>query len=319
MIIPNNKELNKIKDLNYKIEKFENRLNIVKQILNENEDFFNADTFEHYSNKNKGLNIFSMLEGYATYLLSAEEEKYINSKNKVEYRFYKNEREFKRKVNKELKYNGLNGGLDGTQIDEDKAINFLITTYNQNWFTKKAFEINKNDLKGNTELSKILVEYKTFIDEITRQINNPRYGERKRFILTRIKGSLTIDMVDIKKCYNRVVEFNNCLKPTNTNLVTDLNWSNVSQIKALLQTNADNGEIGIDTDLYHLLIDLDILLKEMNSTFTDKEKEIIKLMRLSYNNTEISQALKIDKSYITRLINCIILKIKDYTNFKGWW
>src|SRR5699024_12547327 len=106
----------------------------------------NASQNDYLSLEN---NVCKVLENYASYLLNSKD---IDDEESQQYKFYYDESEFMRAINKEIKYD------DKCQ----EVIDFLLA--NQSNYNKaKDQKITSVDLNHNHFVFHILIEYKTYV------------------------------------------------------------------------------------------------------------------------------------------------------------
>lgn len=315
--------------LDYSLTSFEDRMNLVKSILNGTQ-FFNLYFSDHFkASINAGdvlssdVNVCHALERFTDYILNSKEVKQEEDKEKTQYVFHSDPNYFQKKLNREVKMSQLSGGDGGN--DSDSNVIHFIKRASGNTKKPKKQKITPKDLSENTEVGRILNDYNNFLTFITQELKK-KDSKFNRFLLTKTKGEVQNDMIytkdhlkgvfgyDLKgfnestKLYLDVFDFTNKLHLLGGK-ITDESGKLLLNAKGLLYFNRSFVP-GDDWDL--VLMDLQNTIDQAN--LTPKELETLEMMRSNMRPGEIAHELKIHHQEVARLIDRIAVKITRVGN-----
>lgn len=300
-------ELNRVMDRT--LDNYEERKKCIEETL-EGTTFF-EEYFTDYYNVNASQNdylslennVCKVLENYASYLLNSKD---IDNEETEVYKFYYDESEFMRALNKDVKYDDK-----GPEV-----IDFLLANQS-NYKKAKDQKITAADLRRNDYLGEVLRDYQTYIDVL----NN---GNMQAYRRNRLKGEVQRDMILAKDALLKVhgytlryfsestkpnlelfdfADFNQ-LKGYSLRVPEDIKDKNHANVDGLLRMKF-NGDF--QNDFQCILYDLEILIKK--TKLTEREKECLNYFRNGLTNIKISDILNIDKSVVSRNIDRAIKKV----------
>lgn len=201
-----------ITELNSKIDYTKTKLEERKEVVNDIIDntMFYEDYFSDYFKANinssdqlsSNINVCKSLERMANYLLNSKEIKQQEDAERTKYIFYTDEKYFQKKLSREQSINQRTSPQDSDH--ENNIIHFL--KRNESNFKKekrqttdfKNIKPNKtNSQEDVDDVKRILGEYQSFQDYVTELLLDKDRVEN-RFLLTKIKGQLTDDMIYTK-------------------------------------------------------------------------------------------------------------------------
>ena len=309
-------ELNRVMDRT--LDNYEERKKCIEETL-EGTSFF-EEYFTNYYNVNASQNdylslennVCKVLENYASYLLNSKD---IDDEEAEVYKFYYDESEFRRAVNKDMKYDEK-----GPEV-----IDFLLANQS-NYKKAKDQKITSSDLKRNDYLGDVLRDYQTYIDVL----NNSNMQAYRR---NRLKGEVQRDMILSKDALLRVHGYNlryfsestkpnlelfdfadfNQLKGYSLRVPEDIKDKNHANIDGLLRMKF-NGDF--QNDFQCILYDLEILIEK--TKLTDRERECLNYFRNGLTNIKISDILNIDKSVVSRSVDRAIKKVNQEAYELQW-
>jgi hypothetical protein len=290
-------------ELNRKIDytktSLEERKNVVDNILESGfyegymDEFFkvNLTSGDSLSEHDNACN---SLERLANYLLNADEVK--EDKKETSYKFYTDEIEFQKAVNKEPK-------IDGMGSEQENIIHFL-KKENRNFKKSKNQTVTKKDTQREDELGQILREYTDYLEKVTIELKNHEQSKLSRYKLSEISGSVKQDMINSKNMLLGAFGFK-----TNAEESTVIDWEQVdftnrNHVKALLYMKPGHRS---DVDLQYTIEEFVELVRIARPT--KLQKEIITLMRDNKGPTEIGQELCIPKQNVNKNIDMIVKRI----------
>lgn len=307
------------KELNYKENKLEDRLKEIDRILNVR-DMRGLNEFERYFDTRYKCGLTSTdalsednayckaLEQMANYILGSEEVR-EDRKSGQQYRFYMDEKEFKRRTRKEnvhiegmvKKAKSKTGFEDG-----DSVIDFL--RKKDNFLKPKIQTITKKDLEEDSRCGEVLRSYKQYEDYLSELLSMPTNGEGYK--IRRIKGSIKDDMINAKDSLNGVFGYvlRHEVKSDCSPDWSGFDWESKEHIKYLMYIQR---EFMPDDDLSLLLLDLDMLANECieSKILSPKESITYKMIRVGYKNIEIAKELGINKQRVSNIVNSISTKL----------
>lgn len=309
-------ELNRVMDRT--LDNYEERKKCIESTL-EGTTFF-EEYFTDYYNVNASQNdylslennVCKVLENYASYLLNSKD---IEDEEAEVYKFYYDESEFRRAVNKDMKYDEK-----GPEV-----IDFLLANQS-NYKKAKDQKITSSDLKRNDYLGYVLRDYQTYIDVL----NNSNMQAYRR---NRLKGEVQRDMILSKDALLRVhgyqlryfsestkpnlelfdfADFNQ-LKGYTLRVPEDIKDKNHANIDGLLRMKF-NGDF--QNDFQCILYDLDILIKK--TKLTERERECLNYFRNGLTNTKTGDILGVSKQAVTQFIDSAIKKVNKKAYELQW-
>lgn len=302
-------ELNRVMDRT--LDNYEERKKCIEETL-EGTTFF-EEYFTDYYNVNASQNdylslennVCKVLENYGSYLLNSKD---IDDEETEVYKFYYDESEFMRAINKDVKYDDK-----GPEV-----IDFLLANQS-NYKKAKDQKITAADLRRNDYLGEVLRDYQTYIDVL----NN---GNMQAYRRNRLKGEVQRDMILAKDALLKVHGYSlryfsestkpnlelfdfadfNQLKGYSLRVPEDIKDKNHSNVDGLLRMKF-NGDF--QNDFQCILYDLEILIEK--TKLTEREKECLNYFRNGLTNIKISDILNIDKSVVSRNIDRAIKKVNQ--------
>ena len=296
-------ELNKVMDRT--LDNYEERKKCIESTL-EGTSFF-EEYFTNYYNVNASQNdylslennVCKVLENYASYLLNSKD---IDDEETEVYKFYYDESEFMRAINKDIKYDDKG----------QEVIDFLLA--NQSNYKKAKYQkITAADLNRNDVVGEVLRDYQSYID----LLNNSNMQAYRR---NRLKGEVQRDMILAKDALLRVHGYN--LRYFSESTQPDLevfDFADFNQLKGYTMDGVESRYAKVDgllrmkfngdfqNDFQCILYDLDTLIDK--TKLTEKERECLNYFRNGLTNTKISDILGIDHSVISRNIDRAIKKV----------
>lgn len=316
------------KKFDYSKLSLEERKQIVDEMLNGPYGNFFHEYFETYFKVNiattdfisEEINVCSLIERMANYLLASEEIKRQDLENKTEYRYYKDSELFKKALLRESNIETITG--DGEAADN--ILHFLLSN-EKNQKVVKNVSVNAGDLKRGDEISSILKDYDNFSKQITEEIKNPE-SKDNRFLLTRIKGSLKEDM-NITKTHLLGV-FGEHMNPKESTKydVSLFDLSNKAHLLGMNFTDSKgkkhfaNGLLSmrstdnLDDNFNLLIVELEGLVNECD--LNDTEKAAIELFRCNKSIRGIAEELNITPSKCKTILFGICRKIGKQNEIK---
>lgn len=312
------------KMLDYSKTTFDERIEVVINILNEYDNFLNIYFFEKNEHSKKyffsGHNLSSSqslseqnvvcnnISTLGSYLLNSRDiDKLYNTQ---EYIFYTDEEEFNKYHQKVV---------SSTSKSEEEVIHFLLQQ-GKNYNIVGRLEVNKNDLKENSRKGEILRDYNKFKEELRKCLIDLKNRTKTSsidiplYLAKRIMSTVNDDMTMVKESYSRNVYFDG-LKSNNSIDWSFLNMENEEHVKALLYIDKGNKLIP-DDDLSLIVYDLNKKLKILVDTGKLKKQDLklISLLRQekSYSKSEISKIMGYSQSVLSKRINRIAKIICKY-------
>lgn len=331
----NNESINKYRFLNYKENNLDERLKYINDLLSSKTDDKGRNFFEIYFDEkykpelsqsdelSENNNVCQTLEKMANYLLGSDEIRELRNKERQKYFFYIDRDEFKKRTSKELSLENMTSSMSSNKINDiesntDNAIHFLLNT-NHNFKKSKNQVITRKDINENSRCGEVLRDYNNYLEFITKEIKDPVLYPGMRNKLTRIKNSVSQDMLLSKTSLKGTFgeKLRNALPEGPPNIDWDrFDWLDYKQIRELLLLSSKNLEC--NSDLYHLILDLKMLLKEMNNLglFTEKEIETLSYILKGFSQSEIAEVLNVTRQRINYLMAHISKEISRYTYYK---
>lgn len=326
-------ELNK--KIDYTKTKFEDRKQIIESILSETS--FYSQYFDNYFKSNinskdslsQDINVCRSLERMAKYLVNSDEIKNEENSEKTQYVFYTSSKPFQKKMKREQSIEALteaqNGGHSGS------IIHFLMRE-GKNHKKSKEQTISSNDLrvtkrndeKTIEEVRRILGDYQSFLDFITEELKN-KESKYNRYLLTKVKGQLTQDMIyskdallgvwgyDLQNFYEStgynidVFDFTDEVHLKGSTIETESGKKLVANGLLFFKPNFDPGN-----DFSFILFDLEETIKKAN--LTNDEKFVLDSIRNGMTQEEIAKQLGIYKMKVSRMVDRIARKVAKVGN-----
>ena len=309
----NANELNRVMDRT--LDNYEERKQCIENTL-EGTSFF-EEYFTDYYNVNASQNdylslennVCKVLENYASYLLNSKD---IDDEESEVYKFYYDESEFMRAINKDVKYDSKG----------QEVIDFLLANQS-NYKKAKDQKITSSDLKRNDIVGEVLRDYQSYVD----LLNNSNMQAYRR---NRLKGEVQRDMILAKDALLRVHGYNlrYFSESTRPNLeVIDL--ADIMQLKGYSFDNVKdphhakvdgllrmkfNGDF--QNDFQCILYDVDILIEK--TELTERERECLNYFRNGLTNTKISDIIGVSSQVIGRTIDRAVNKVSTRAMELQW-
>ncbi len=296
-------ELNRVMDRT--LDNYDERKACIENTL-EGTSFF-EEYFTDYYNVNASQNdylslennVCKVLENYASYLLNSKD---IDDEESQQYKFYYDESEFMRAINKDVKYDDKG----------QEVIDFLLANQS-NYKKAKDQKITAADLNRNDVVGDVLRDYKSYIDTLDN-------SDMQAYRRNRIKGEVQRDMILAKDALLRVHGYNlrYFSESTQPNLEV-FDFADFNQLKGYTMEGVESRYAKVDgllrmkfngdfqNDFQCILYDLDTLIDK--TKLTEKERECLNYFRNGLTNTKISDILGIDHSVISRNIDRAIKKV----------
>ena len=296
-------ELNRVMDRT--LDNYEERKKCIEETLEGT--YFFEEYFTNYYNVNASQNdylslennVCKVLENYASYLLNSKD---IDDEESQQYKFYYDESEFMRAINKDVKYDDKG----------QEVIDFLLANQS-NYKKAKDQKITAADLNRNDVVGDVLRDYQSYVD----LLNNSNMQAYRR---NRLKGEVQRDMILAKDALLRVHGYN--LRYFSESTKPDLevfDFADFNQLKGYTMEGVESRYAKVDgllrmkfngdfqNDFQCILYDLDTLIDK--TKLTEKERECLNYFRNGLTNTKISDILGIDHSVISRNIDRAIKKV----------
>ena len=296
-------ELNRVMDRT--LDNYKERKACIENTL-EGTSFF-EEYFTDYYNVNASQNdylslennVCKVLENYASYLLNSKD---IDDEESQQYKFYYDESEFMRAINKDIKYDDKG----------QEVIDFLLANQS-NYKKAKDQKITAADLNRNDVVGYVLRDYQSYIDTLDN-------SDMQAYRRNRLKGEVQRDMILAKDALLRVHGYN--LRYFSESTKPDLevfDFADFNQLKGYTMEGVESRYAKVDgllrmkfngdfqNDFQCILYDLDTLIDK--TKLTEKERECLNYFRNGLTNTKISDILGIDHSVISRNIDRAIKKV----------
>jgi len=317
-------------ELNQKIDysklTLDERKREVESIL-ENTDFYSEYFSEHFKGSiNSGdslsqeINVCKSLEKMANYLLNSEEVRKMEDAEQTKYVFHTDAQYFRKKIERESSLEFLLDSGEGT-------IHFLKRN-EKNYKKPKTQVITKDDLDRKDELGEILRNLQAYSEFINQELKNPN-TKFNRYLLTKIKGQLSADMVYIKEKMLGVFgeDFVTCKEGASPDLDV-FDFTNHSHLNGFtLETTDKKGRkkkefikgllyfkpyLDLNNDFSIILTDLQNTIDKAN--LTDIEKYVLNEMRNGSTKKEVAETLNCSHVKVTRTMEIIASKVAKVGN-----
>lgn len=326
-----NKKLSDFNQYDNKLVKYQDRLNHVNNTINEDGEYaheFFAEYFSNYYNATPSQDgylaeddaVCKLIEGMGTYLINAQD---ITSYRKVEYRFWRDEMDFRRfKESENINESAINVGEDSNV----EVIDMFVDKKNdKNQKIVKDISVNSKDVKDVPEIKQLqlAVDFlksnagiKSVREHAETLLNAPNLSDKEmgrlryiaknteRYIDSYVK-MLREDQVLIKKAIKRPIEFKAVLKDEGApNKLEDFDFMEKKDVEALLPFLSSDD---LMTDLGTLAYDLNNLIDE--TKLSNRESEIVNYLRRGYSTSEVQDVLGIRKQNMKTYIGRIAEKV----------
>ena len=256
----------------------------------------NASQNDYLSLEN---NVCKVLENYASYLLNSKD---IDDEESQQYKFYYDESEFMRAINKDIKYDDKG----------QEVIDFLLANQS-NYKKAKDQKITAADLNRNDVVGEVLRDYKSYIDTLDN-------SDMQAYRRNRIKGEVQRDMLLAKDALLRVHGYNlrYFSESTKPNLEV-FDFVDFNQLKGYSVDGVDPHYSKVDgllrmkfngdfqNDFQCILYDLDILIEK--TKLTDRERECLNYFRNGLTNVKIGDIINITSQSVGQSIDSAIKKV----------
>lgn len=313
------------------LDKYEERLQMLANVLDKNGEEFLNGYFSNYYNVSPNMDdelasedaVCGMLDIFGTYLLSAKD---IESERKVEYKFWKSMRDFRKsdEYKKQLNESSMSNGEEGDSRNE--VIDMFVDKKSKNYKKPKDMKIVAKDLK-NPHINQLDLAIKYVKSEIGAK-NIKKHlldslevvgNERERAIINRVLSSydnymkkyvasMREDQIIIKKAESKPIQFDNCL--SDSGFPTD--WEKVDienrKVFVILLESLSQRDI-MDEDGIGIVA-YDLFYHLMNKmSLSEREREIVKFFGNGMEQKKIADYLGITKSTMQVYINRVHVKL----------
>ena len=265
----------------------------------------NLNMYETLSDK---INVCLKLERLADYLLGSFEVRQERKKNVTKYYFYVNKEEFFSRTKKESLMS-----REGIE-DQENTIHFLLNNHTRNPKKSKAQRIFAEDFKKGDEAAYILNEYQTFLNVLNRIQDSGNYSKKR---VSAMKGTILDDMIRVKTALRGTFgeHLKNPLKDSTEPSWELFDYTNYEHIKNALKVNK---ELDPNDDLSHIVLDLELAIKELSMVNIIKPKQValINLLKEGYSYSEIGEKIGLAKTSVFHSLDSVAKKIAKYYKFK---
>lgn len=329
--------------IDYDIKGLPERLQYTEQLLKHYEDFL-EQYFDKYfkisPNKDQALssenNVCKKIEQLSTFILSE-----VPEKNKLEYRFYSDEKNFEKALRKELSLDKFVEDMTGSisNFTDGDVIHFL-SRHKEDQTLDSFIKITKKDLDRQDEVGHILRQYQALKDnlmDIKQRVLNGTYESSNGYVpnTTKIKymlNAVNSDMVETKVKLDRPITFKSPLRGSCVSCWDDVDFLNPIHVECFLKLT--NSPTDFDSDLSMLLNYFNDLLKQVEKQLLPKELEVLKVLRwghrrvdkinevmeLGFKMKQVKELYKVDANELTQIINKVVSMIiteykKDMTTY----
>ncbi|MEK5205258.1 hypothetical protein NST55_28880 [Bacillus sp. FSL R10-2789] len=313
--------------IDYKKTKLEDRKKIVEGII-EGTEFYN-EYFSSYfkatinagDSLSHNVNVCKSLERMANYLLNSEEIKKEEDENVVQYVFHTDPKYFQKKVDREKSIEGLTETENGGHAEE--IIHFL-KREGKNYKKGKDQFINAKDLERADFLGEVLRSYNSLLEFVTEELKKKGSSQYNRYLLTKIKGQLSNDMIYSKDHLLGIWGYE--LKGFSESTVYDLDvfdFTNKVHLNGIaIEVKGKDGKPKKEhiKGLLYFKPDFDpsndfsYILKDLQDTvdkagLTEEEKFVLEQMRNGASKVEVARALNTHHVKIMRTMEIITNKV----------
>ena len=315
------------------LSKYDDRLDLVGKMINkengELHEFFGT-YFSNYYDVSPSQNgmlseqdaVCKAVEGLGTYLLNAKD---IESNRKVKYRFWRSEREFKQyKESANVLTSTLEAGVEeGVEVvdlffsNEDK--NYKLST------DQRLFARDLRDVKEIAALQGAIEKAgeESFILQIERHIDKSlssiEYEQDRSRLITIRKNvpnyvrryirDMKENQILIKEAVKRPIRNGNTLKLEDSlDRLDEVLMSDAAGNKALMLMLGEEEDLMSDIGI--MIYDFNNLINRM--TWSEREQELIKLLRQGYKQKELPDIMSINRRTVSDLIGRVSKKIAEF-------
>lgn len=299
-------------ELDYSLEKYEDRLSFVEKKYEKYEAYYNEYTDKYYKvnintddNLSEDINVFKSIEKDANYLLNS-----VDLPKQREYKYnLLTQKEFDKVIANENK----------VDINSDGVMDMLKPSF-KNEFTNMDLKITTSDLKEDSELGEILRSYDHVRQHLKEEMKNLKDGVPSYLKLYQIKnmlGSMMGDMLDCKVAYKGITRPSTKLG----DIGSKPDWSVIDytkpeHIKAII-TSVRFGELRPESELSHFAYDIKMAIKHLSSEgkLDDKDREIIEAINFGESMRTIANQVGMKHQSVAERANRCYKKIANY--YKG--
>lgn len=329
--------------IDYDIKGIVERIEYTEQLLDCYKDFLEQyfdKYFKYNPNKDQALsnenNVCNKIEQLATYILSE-----VPEKNKLEYRFYSDEKNFEKALRKELSLDKFVQDMTSSisNFTEGDVIHFL-SRQKEDQAVDSTIKITKKDLERQDEVGNILRQYQQLKDnlmEIKSKVLEQNYQTANGYVpnTTKLKymiNSVNADMLDVKVKLDRPITFKSPLRGSCVSCWNEVDFLNPIHVECFLKLT--NSPTDFDSDLSMLLNYFNDLLKQVEKQLSPKELEVLKVLRwghrrvdkinevmaLGFKMKQVKELYEVDADELTQIINKVVSMIiteykKDMTRY----
>lgn len=332
-----NKKLVDFNKYDNKITKVVDRISFVEDVLYEEgnlHEFFSTYFSEYYRVSprqddylGEGDSVCKLLDILGTYILGAND---IESHRKIEYRFWKNEREYRDYKDSENVSSSMTTNDDDCKKDVEIVDMFVNPKSDKNQKIVKSTSINKRDIKEIAEIA----ELEKVINNLNSSAGQKAIKERCRAVieggynieekelarLTQIEkntdrfvakyiANLRENQIAIKEAIRKPFEFKNTMEIKADDKLDIAHFSDITVNKRLLPMVAKDDDLMSELGL--LVYDFKVLVNKIPN-FTEREKEIIGLFKEGIKQKDMSKELGIDRRTVSDIVGRIANKIAKY-------
>lgn len=298
------------KKLDFGIRDLEGRINKVSEII-ECSDFLVEYLSEYYTGitntkevLSEETNVFKMLDSFITYIMNSDEVKQQEKDKEIKYKFYRNPEWFEAVLRKEANYNNVQ---HSDAKSADIFLHILLTNANKNYKKSLDIEVLEKDIQDDSEMGEILRQYQSMLNHIDIKL---KLGDCKgmRYKYTRAKKSLSVDMLDVKKCFKGFFRAKGNPEETcDYNILGRIDLTNGDHVKHALKIPFL--ELRPENDLDILAYDLQQYINKTKLSVTNLR--ILELYRKGMTSYQIGQIVELDHSTVLRNITSMSKKIAN--------
>lgn len=324
---------------NYKLDKCEDRIKFINEILETYEidgvEFYHGYFDNVYNQERKygkidlildkskstytTSNIASALEMIANYILAVDKKEDV-----INYKIYKSEELFNRACQEYNLINNIaraNGGLslkygeDGEKILEA----FPIFQLPKNFKKVKDLKFDKKDLEKYPPM-KDYYDFYNYLKEESKRLWNDRNLTKEELIrrgkIKKLLPEIKKDMLEVKRQMEKPIIWKAPLKDNGHPDYDMLDMFDKDVVKELLRVKK---EVDLQDDLSCILVDLDNLIDKVE--FTNRQYDVLELWRRGLATDAIAEELNVKPQTVTGCLNSVIdLIVKQYEmDYENWY
>ena len=316
------------------LEKYSDRLQLIEDLIINDESsrgFFEGYMEKYYKvspNMDDKLSeedaVCNMLALFATYLLSSKD---IESERKVEYKFWKSIRDFKK--SEEFKSTINESQLsNGDSDNRTEVIDMFVDKNKKNSKKPKDIKVTTKDIKNNKYIGALQdaikfvnsevgeSKIKSHIESVIESVDN----DREKAILKRVLGnyksymkkyiaSMKDDQLIIKKSTDVVLDFDVTMDDGGF----PMDWSviDLSNRKVFVELleNLNQRELMAENDIQLVTYDLYQFLTSKSLGLSERELQVVKLFGSGLEQKKIADKLGVTKSSMQVYVNRIHAKV----------